>query len=91
MMQVKHGDSKFYIGDSEQTPKAMMTYVKTGEDMIIIDHTEVSDELRGQGAGYSMVEAAVKFARDNNLKILPLCPFAKSVFDKKPEYQDVLK
>lgn len=47
-MQVKHGDSKFYIGDSEQTPKTMMTYVKTGEELIIIDQTEVSDELRGK-------------------------------------------
>ncbi|UJS28873.1 N-acetyltransferase [Macrococcoides canis] len=91
MMQVKHGNSKFYIGDSEQTPKAMMTYVKTGEGLIIIDHTEVSDELRGQGAGYSMVDAAVQYARDNELKIVPLCPFAKSVFDKKSEYKDVLK
>jgi predicted GNAT family acetyltransferase len=33
---------------------------------------------------------AVQYARENNLKILPLCPFAKSVFDKTEEIQDLL-
>lgn len=30
------------------------------------------------------------YARENNLKIIPLCPFAKSVFDKTQEIQDLL-
>lgn len=89
MMAVNHKENLFYIGDVSN-PKAQMTYVPTGEDKIIIDHTEVNDELRGQGAGKMMVEAAVKYARQNNKKIIPLCPFAKSVFDKTPEFQDVL-
>ena len=29
-------------------------------------------------------------AIEKNLKIIPLCPFAKKVFEKTPEYQDVL-
>ena len=37
-----------------------------------------------------MLAKAVEFARQNNIKIMPLCPFAKSVFDKVAEYQDVL-
>jgi predicted GNAT family acetyltransferase len=32
----------------------------------------------------------VLFARENNIKIIPLCPFAKSVFDKTEEIRDVL-
>ncbi|AMY06435.1 N-acetyltransferase [Staphylococcus condimenti] len=90
-MEVKHGTNKFYIGENEDNFKAQMTYVPTNPEMFIIDHTEVSDELRGQGAGYKMVEAAVNYARETNKKIVPLCPFAKSVFDKTPEYADVLK
>lgn len=34
--------------------------------------------------------AAVDFARAQQLKIMPLCPFAKSVFDKEPSLADVL-
>lgn len=69
---------------------AKMTYVWAGKDRIIIDHTEVSDPLRGKGAGKQMVEKAVHFAREKGIKIVKLCPFAKSVFDKVKEFDDVL-
>lgn len=32
---------------------------------------------------------AIDFARENQFKIMPLCPFAKSVFDKSPDLNDV--
>jgi len=67
-----------------------MTYSKAGDTKIIIDHTEVDDSLRGQGAGKTMVMEAVKFAREHEIKILPLCPFAKSVFDKNQDIRDVV-
>jgi len=67
-----------------------MTYSAAGERRIIIDHTDVSDELRGTGAGGRLVEAAVLWARAEKKLIVPLCPFAKSVFDKTPAYKDVL-
>lgn len=69
---------------------AEMTFTMAGDTLMIIDHTDVSDVLRGKGAGKQLVEAAVQHARKNNLKILPLCPFAKSVFDKTESYRDVL-
>ena len=67
-----------------------MTYSMAGTDKFIIDHTEVNEELKGSGAGKKMVMEAVNFARTNKLKIIPLCPFAKSVFDKSLEIRDVL-
>jgi uncharacterized protein len=78
----------FYVGDAEN-PQAAMVYRRDAKDNIIIEHTEVGDELRGQNVGYQLVHTAVEYARANNVKILPLCPFAKSVFDKKPEFSDV--
>tara|TARA_R110002073_G_scaffold279026_1_gene443014 strand:+ start:277642 stop:277755 length:114 start_codon:yes stop_codon:yes gene_type:complete len=33
---------------------------------------------------------AVEFAREKGLKILPLCPFAKKVFNTTDELNDVL-
>lgn len=68
---------------------AEMTYSKAGTERIIIDHTEVADETRGEGLGKELVYEAVTFARENNLKILPLCPFARSVFSKDKDIQDV--
>jgi hypothetical protein len=68
---------------------ARMTYSVAGT-RVIIDHTEVDDVLRGKSAGAQLVRAAVEWARKENVKLLPLCPFARSVFEKTPEYADVL-
>ena len=79
----------FYIQQNGQIV-AEMTYVWAGDAKIIIDHTEVDGSLGGKGIGKQMVEKAVVFAREKSIKIMPLCPFAKSVFDKVKEFQDVL-
>jgi predicted GNAT family acetyltransferase len=92
-MEIRHKENKtkgsFYIEESG-TLLAEMTYSRAGEQMIIIDHTEVGQSLKGKGIGLQLVKAAVAHARGNKIKILPLCPFAKSVFDKKEELRDVL-
>ena len=69
---------------------AEMTYTVAGS-RVIIDHTDVDDRLRGTGAGKKLVAAAVEWARkDKSVRLMPLCPFARSVFEKTPEYADVL-
>lgn len=93
LIQQKQEDTKgsFYVEEND-TVLAAMTYSMTGTSLMIIDHTEVSDELRGKNVGYQLVHTAVEYARANHIKILPLCPFAKSVFDKKgAEFADVLR
>lgn len=93
MLEIKHQDhdnkGEFYIGE-EQHHLAEMTYSWTGTDKFIIDHTWVDDALRGQNVGRKLVDAAVDFAHQRNVKILPLCPFSKSVFEKDPTIGDVL-
>jgi predicted GNAT family acetyltransferase len=84
------GNKGFFYIEIEGKQEAMMTFVFAGEDKIIIDHTEVNPGNEGKGFGKKMVNKAVEYARENNLKIIPLCPFAKSVFDKVAEFRDVL-
>lgn len=80
---------KAYLGEVLK-PLAAMTYSKAGDKMIIIDHTEVDESLRGQGVGRKLLDVIVAMARDKGLKVMPLCPFAKSVFDKDVSLHDVL-
>ncbi|TPG32086.1 GNAT family N-acetyltransferase [Flavobacterium pectinovorum] len=76
------------IEDGKEAGK--MTYTWAGDSKFIIDHTEVNEGFNGKGVGKKLVMAAVDYARANNIKIIPLCPFAKSVFDKTAEIRDVL-
>lgn len=90
MLEIKEGKFKFYIGEDEDAPLAEITYVNTGVDKIIIDHTIVSDELQGQGIAKKLLNKAVSFARENNKKIIPVCPYVKAQFEKnEDEYKDV--
>ncbi len=79
----------FYVGQ-EGTILAEMVYTMPSKDKMIIEHTEVDDSLSGKGVGLQLLNTAVEYARSKNIKIIPLCPFAKSVFDKKAELRDVL-
>jgi len=79
----------FYVNKNEEI-LAEMVYTMAAPDKMIIEHTEVNDELKGQNVGFQLVKTAVEFARANNIKIIPLCPFANSVFKRKPEFADVL-
>jgi predicted GNAT family acetyltransferase len=87
---LEHGSKGAFIIKEYNQRLAEMTYSKAGDHLIIIDHTEVSDSLRGKGAGKQLVSDAVHYAREKNIKILPLCPFAKALFDKTLEFHDVL-
>ncbi len=80
---------EFFIEENDRQI-ALLTYKKSGDGVITIDHTEVDSNFRGKNIGEDLVAEAVKFARENNLKIVPTCQFAKKVIDDKPEFQDVL-
>jgi len=80
---------KFFIEESDRQI-ALMTYKKSANGVMTIDHTEVNSNFRGEGLGEDLVAAGVKYAQENNLRILATCPFAKKVIDDKPEFQDVL-
>lgn len=57
-----------------------MSYSIPDSDFIIIDHTEVEPEYNGKGIGKKLLYKIVEMAREKNLKILPLCPYANTMF-----------
>jgi len=83
------GKGMFYVGQ-DGAILAEMVYTMPSPNKMIIEHTEVDESLSGKGVGKQLVQTAVEYARNHDIKIIPLCPFAKSVFEKVKEWQDVL-
>jgi len=88
--QINEGHKGYFAAVENETEAGRMTYTWVGDTKFIIDHTEVNPAFNGKGVGKQMVVAAVEYARENQLKIIPLCPFAKATFDKNTDLQDVL-
>jgi hypothetical protein len=81
----------FYM-DRDGERLASLTF-SAGPDgkIVMLDHTEVfSESLQGQGVARKLVAASVDWARQAGVKLVPVCPFAKAIFDRFPEYRDVL-
>jgi len=87
-MKIQHEETEtkgafFILENGERI--AEMTYSKAGNDRIIIDHTQVSDRFQGEGLAKKLVLESADFAQKYNLKVLPLCPYAKSMYFRYEE------
>ena len=68
---------------------AFATYRRDGE-VLAITHTEVPSSLRERGIGSRLVEGLMQDVRARQLKVRPLCGFARRVIAQHPEFQDLV-
>jgi predicted GNAT family acetyltransferase len=88
--QTKEGNKGHFSAFDDSKVAGGIYYTMAGETRMILDHTEVNNDYRGQGIGKKILMKIVEYVRENNIKIIPLCPFTKSVFDKTESIRDVL-
>lgn len=77
----------FYV-QRDGVTVAELVYTR-GTRFTTIDHTRIDDALRGAGCGRRLVDEIVRWARAENVKLRPVCPFARAMLDRVPEYADV--
>ena len=85
----RHSDTRgiFYLNlDGEKVGELTYSF---DNPIMTIDHTGVDVEHEGKGYASQLLDEAVTYARQNELKINPLCPFAEVKFDRNAEYQKV--
>lgn len=68
---------------------AELSYTLDGK-VIILVHTEVPPELEGRGIGSRLAKAGLDYARENGLKVIPVCSFVDGYIKRHPEYEDLL-
>ncbi|WP_342354451.1 GNAT family N-acetyltransferase [Listeria grandensis] len=90
MMEFVQGENRFFKEDENGKLIAEVTWVPSGDTLVILDHTFVDESLRGQGIASQLVEKVADTMRAEGKKINPTCPFAKAEFKRKPEkYNDI--
>ncbi len=87
-MDIKHGDNFFFIEKNGETI-AKISYQFENDDIIIANSTYVDPSLRGQGIAKKLLDRLVEYARENNLKIRPLCSYVVDAFERNGQYDDV--
>ncbi len=90
--EIKHKESDrrgmFYM-ENENGIISELTYSHENNGILLIDHTQTKPELEGRGLAAKLVKRIVEYARENNFKIDPLCPYTEIQFDQNKDYNDV--
>lgn len=66
-----------------------ITFVRVGADRVIIDHTAVDADFRNADVGLNLVRQVCNWARGTRRRVIALCPFARAMFNKYSEFDDV--
>jgi len=69
--------------------RAILNY-RCFPDRIDLIHTEVPPPLEGQGFASKLARAALDFARVNQLRVVPRCPYIAAFIRRHAEYQDLV-
>lgn len=84
------GRGAFVIENGGERSAEMEIGVQNGN--LTVYHTEVAEGLKGQGIASKLLSAMVSYARENKLKVIPLCPYVLSQFRRHPDlYEDIWK
>jgi predicted GNAT family acetyltransferase len=89
IQQREDGNEAAFFIEENGRQVAEMAYT-TDKGRMVIHHTEVDENLRGQNIGFELIERGVEFAREAKLKVVPVCKFAKTMIERHKEFQDVL-
>ena len=80
-----NSDKNRFEFELENGKMGIVKYIPLGRKMQLI-HTEVPEELRGQGYGTEMIEQTLASIDEMRFKVIPECPFVSAYMDSHPEW-----
>lgn len=89
--QLEQDGGGAFVVERDGKRLAELTYTLDRDGTAVLNHTFVSDELRGRGMALRLTESAVEWARRSNVKVVPVCSYARAVFQQHNELKDVLR
>lgn len=65
-----------------------LDYIQDGKNFVIT-HVGVYPELRNQGLAAKIVQAGLEYARQNSLRVIPMCSYAAAYIRRNPQYLEL--
>ncbi|MGE7930573.1 GNAT family N-acetyltransferase [Lysinibacillus xylanilyticus] len=87
-LQQLAGNKLAFVYEQEGERLAEITWQQKGQVMVM-DHTYVSDKLRGQGVAKKLLDHAAAYARQKGYKMEAVCSYVVAAFEKSNDYNDV--
>lgn len=88
--QLKEKGPQHFIYEYEQDGEKLAEIEWVLRDNVMnMNHTFVSDQLRGQGVAKKLLDQAAQYARDHSYKMNPICSYVVAAFEKSDVYNDV--
>ncbi len=88
---IKHDKENQLFVTTVEGKEAYLRYSVIGSDTIDFIYTYVPNELRGKGLAAVVTKEGFKYAEENNLKVIPTCPYIRTFLERYPEYQKFIK
>lgn len=60
-------------------------------DTIHLLYVEVPPEARGHGVAGELSRAALEFAKERGLKVVPVCSYVVAYIRRHPEYSEIIR
>lgn len=89
-MEIKHNkeQQRFYL--LQNGKESYVHYILQKDKIINLIRTYVPPEQRHQGIAGQIVKAVFEYSRENNLKVIPTCPYVNYFISNNNEYEDLL-
>jgi predicted GNAT family acetyltransferase len=87
-LEVTHNETNhtFEVWIDGQLSK--LDYIQDAKNFVIA-HVGVYPEHRGQGIAAKIVEAALQYARENSLRVIPMCSYAAAYIRRNPQHLEL--
>jgi uncharacterized protein len=87
-LDVKHNpaENRFEVWIEGQLSK--LDYMED-DNTIVMTHVGVYPEHRGQGVAGKLTEVALEYAKENSLRVIPMCPYIATFIRRNPEYLEL--
>ena len=87
-LEVTHNPTENRFETWVEGYQSKLDYIQDGKNFVIT-HVGVHPEIRGQGIAGKIVEASLAYARENSLRVIPMCSYAATYIRRNPQYAEL--